>query len=63
MPAYEFTIRDDDDPEGITEAIMEQIGEVADDTSKPQEWSAEIYEGIASDCTMRARTIRSEMEG
>lgn len=48
--------------EGIVDDFSEQIAEVADDTERfSQEESAEIYEGIAVSCKMRADAIRQEM--
>lgn len=50
------------DVEQAIEEIMEQVQEVGDNTRRfTQEESAEFYEGVASDCQTRARTIRSEI--
>ena len=51
--------------EEVEEAISdleETVADIADDVDKwSQEQSAEIFEGVAAGCEMRARTIRQEM--
>lgn len=44
------------------EELNEAIADVADDTARwSQEQSAEIFEGVAEACRMRAQTIRQEI--
>lgn len=53
----------EDDVQEAIDGLEETIAEEADDTYKwTQEQSAEIFEGVAAGCEMRARTIRQEME-
>lgn len=52
------------DIEDVVEDLNEKISKVADDTKRwSQGESAEIYEEVASVCTMRAEQIRREMAG
>lgn len=53
----------EEEVEAVIETLNEQIAEVADDTERfTQEQSAEIFEEVASICSMRGRTIRQEIE-
>lgn len=52
----------EEEVEVVVDELNEEIAEVADDTDRwSQEESAEIFEGIATVCAERARTIRQEI--